>query len=78
MEAVTEADRTLAALPAEELPAPRTIQGLRTTGLRALYHVVEHFSMHTGQILYIVKLRSGRDLRFYEVDDGGRVLDTHW
>jgi hypothetical protein len=33
--------------------------------LQAVYHVVEHFSGHTGQILYAVKLRRGRDLEFY-------------
>jgi hypothetical protein len=26
--------------------------------------VVEHFSYHTGQIIYITKLKSGEDLRF--------------
>ena len=26
--------------------------------------------MHTGQIIYIAKLRSGSDLGFYEVVDG--------
>ena len=35
------------------------------TGLEAIYHVVEHFSMHYGQILYITKLLTGHDLGFY-------------
>ena len=38
--------------------------------LQAIYHAVEHFGMHTGQIIYIAKLRSGSDLGFYEMVDG--------
>ncbi len=75
---IGDADRVLAGLDPEELTRPRTIQGLETTGLEALYHVVEHFSMHTGQILYLVKQRKGSDLGFYEVDDQGSVTGTRW
>lgn len=35
------------------------------TALEAVYHVVEHFSMHYGQVLYITKLLTGHDLGFY-------------
>lgn len=35
------------------------------TALAAIYHVVEHFGMHCGQILYVTKLLSGTDLGFY-------------
>jgi uncharacterized damage-inducible protein DinB len=35
------------------------------TGFEAIFHVVEHFSMHYGQILYITKLLTGQDLGFY-------------
>jgi hypothetical protein len=31
-----------------------------------VYHVVEHFSMHTGQILFATKLLTGSDLGFYQ------------
>jgi hypothetical protein len=48
----------------------RGIQGRQVTLLEAIYHAVEHFGMHTGQIIYIAKLRSGSDLGFYEVVDG--------
>ena len=30
----------------------------------------EHFAMHTGQILYISKLRTGKDLGFYRFREG--------
>lgn len=75
---VEDAERILRALDPDDLLAPRTIQGIDTTGLAALYHVVEHFSMHAGQILFLAKARKGRDLGFYEVDPTGRVTGTNW
>lgn len=69
-------DGVLAGLTPEALQEERVIQGLRTTVLGALFHVVEHFSMHTGQILYISKLRTDRDLGFYRVR-GGEV-EINW
>ena len=39
------------------------------TGFEAIYHVVEHFSMHYGQILYVTKLITGQDLGFYRYLD---------
>ena len=77
-ESIRDVDAVLAKLDPESLIAPRQIQGLETTGLAALYHVVEHFSMHTGQVLYLAKMRGGQDLGFYEVDADGSVVDTHW
>ena len=71
-------DRVLAGLSEGALAEPVTIQGLETTVGEALYHVVEHFSMHTGQVLWIAKARSGRDLGLYEVDERGDVIGTHW
>jgi len=64
------ADRVLARLRPEDLIAPREIQGYRVTVLQAIYHVVEHFSGHTGQILYVAKLRLDRDLALYAHLDG--------
>ncbi len=61
---VTEAD----------LLAPYEIQGYRTTGLEAIYHVAEHFALHYGQIAYITKMLSDRDLGFYrELNRTGRI-----
>lgn len=36
------------------------------TVLEMIYHVVEHFSHHTGQIIYATKLLTERDLGFYQ------------
>lgn len=69
-EVVKEADRVLAALPPESLLQKRLIQGHEVTLLYAIYHVVEHFSMHTGQIIMITKARLDRDMAFYEMQDG--------
>ncbi len=70
-----EVDAVLAGLPSVHLPEPRTIQGLETTVLGAVYHVVEHMATHTGQILYIAKLRTGRDLGFYREEEDGRIRE---
>ena len=43
----------------------RQIQGYEVSVLDAIYHVVEHFSMHTGQIILLAKARTGLDLRLW-------------
>jgi uncharacterized damage-inducible protein DinB len=64
-ETVDEATAVVAALTPERLASPLVIQGYRVSGLEAVYHVVEHFSMHTGQILFATKMLTGTDLGFY-------------
>jgi uncharacterized damage-inducible protein DinB len=59
---VAEADAVLAGLDAETLQGERHIQGHDVNVLAAVYHVVEHFGMHTGQIIFLSKTRGGRDL----------------
>jgi uncharacterized damage-inducible protein DinB len=61
---VREACAVIGGLSAADLGQRRTIQGLTVTALEAIHHVVEHFAYHTGQVLYIAKLRSRRDLGF--------------
>jgi uncharacterized damage-inducible protein DinB len=68
-----DVDDVLSRLSPDELPGPRVIQGLEVSVLDALYHVVEHFSTHTGQIIYLSKLRTGDDLGFWEIKDGKAV-----
>lgn len=67
---VADADATLESADPARLADSRVVQGQTVTGFDAVYHAVEHFSMHTGQIIYIAKMRSGRDLGFYKVTDG--------
>lgn len=53
------------------LGEPRMIQGRETTVFAAVYHVVEHFSGHTGQIILIAKQCAVPGaVRFYD-DAGG-------
>ena len=71
---VQRAADVLSRLTETDLCATFHIQGYTVTGLYAVYHVVEHFGMHYGQILYITKLVQGRDLGFYRaLDKTGRL-----
>jgi len=63
--AVEEADLVIASLPLERLTERLTIQGYDVSVLEAVYHVVEHFSMHTGQIIFAAKMITGADFGFY-------------
>lgn len=60
-----EAAAVLSRLTDADLLRNMNIQGYAVTGLHAVYHVVEHFGMHHGQILYITKLLQGEGLGFY-------------
>ncbi len=63
---VDEAVAVIRALPPERLCEARRIQThYEVTILEAIYHVVEHFSGHTGQIIFATKLMTGQDLGFY-------------
>jgi uncharacterized damage-inducible protein DinB len=69
-----EAALTLGRLTADDLAATLNIQGYTVSGLDAVYHVVEHFSLHYGQIVYIAKQLRGEDLGFYKnLDATGRA-----
>lgn len=69
-ETVRQAAELISELDEEELVRPRTIQGFSTTTLGAIFHVVEHFSWHCGQAIWIAKARAGADhsLSFYDDD----------
>lgn len=64
---LAEVDAVLQHVTAETLAQPRQIQGFDQTVLSAIFHVVEHFSYHTGQIIYLTKMRTGEDLKFWNV-----------
>jgi uncharacterized damage-inducible protein DinB len=61
---VRDACRVLAHLSDYSLSEKLDIQGYHVTGLYAAFHVAEHFGYHTGQIIYITKLKRAQDLRF--------------
>jgi uncharacterized damage-inducible protein DinB len=61
-----EVDTLLENLSSEDLLRQHEIQVYRDVpAIDAIYHVVEHFAMHYGQILYISKLLRAEDLGFY-------------
>ena len=62
---IEEAVRTIRSLDAERLGQLISVQKYNVTVLEAVYHVVEHFSQHTGQILFATKLLTGQDLGYY-------------
>src|SRR5450631_3394640 len=62
---VDEAAAIIEALAPERLPEPLTVQSYQVTVLEAIYHVVEHFSGHAGQIIFATKLLTGEDLGFH-------------
>ncbi len=68
-ETMAEADRVLAHLDPSTLLERRRIQGYDVAVMEAIYQVVEHFSMHTGQIILLTKISTG-DLAFYDVSSG--------
>lgn len=65
---VEEACATIGGLTDADLLGARTIQGFETAGLAAVYHVVEHFGWHAGQIVWIAKMRGGErhGIAFYD------------
>lgn len=66
-QAVSRADAVLARLNPQTLLEEREIQGRRTTVLAAIYHVVEHCSTHTGQIVLLGKMFAADGaIRFYD------------
>ena len=74
--ALRDVDEVLKGLDGEALEERRTIQGRDVTVFEAVYHVVEHFGMHTGQITFITKMRTGEDLGFYRKDAAGLAVPT--
>jgi uncharacterized damage-inducible protein DinB len=71
---LAEADQTLAAFDAARLLEHFRIQSMDVSALEALFHVVEHFSMHTGQIILLAKMFAEIDLEFYDFKAGAPVM----
>jgi uncharacterized damage-inducible protein DinB len=71
-----EADAVIAAQSAASLLERRTIQGRDVSVLDAIYHVVEHFALHTGQIILLTKAYAPGRVQFY--DDAGGLAIPRW
>jgi uncharacterized damage-inducible protein DinB len=73
---LAKADSVLAALTPQDLERSLVIQARETTVLGAIYHVVEHFAMHTGQVVFLTKMYSPGKIQFYE--DAGGLARPLW
>jgi hypothetical protein len=63
-EALRASDKILAEFNPRRFLEKTTLQGRERSFLEVLAVVLEHFALHTGQIIYITKLKTGRDLKF--------------
>lgn len=66
LDTLTRARHIIAAQSTDSLAIPRNIQGYEVTTLVAIFHVVEHNSFHTGQIVHMTKVLRDVDLSLYD------------
>jgi uncharacterized damage-inducible protein DinB len=64
---VAAVDGVLASFDPGRLLEDYLIQGTTSSALAAVFHVTEHFSMHTGQIILVTKQLTAQDLHFYDL-----------
>jgi hypothetical protein len=73
---VERAAEIVLALNTAQLTRTYEIQKYAVSGVEAVIHVVEHFAMHTGQIIFATKMLTGEDLGFYRhLRDPGHGFD---
>ena len=73
---VDDAVTVILNLSAADLASTRLIQGRDISVFDAIYHVVEHFSLHVGQIILIAKFHAPGAVQFYE--DAGGLARPRW
>jgi len=61
---VEHAAQVISSLTTDRLTRMYDIQSYACSGVEAVYHVVEHFAEHTGQIIFATKLLTREDLGF--------------
>lgn len=74
---IANVDTTLAEFDPNKLLHEYPIQGTTSSALSAIFHVTEHFSMHTGQIIQLTKMLADSDLNFYDFSSGKPVHTWH-
>ena len=72
-ETVDRAGDVIESQTIEQLTGGVSVQGYDVSAVAAIIHVVEHFSLHTGQIIYATKLLINKDLSDYDAQ--GRRID---
>ena len=73
---IQESIAVLQALPHGRLLEAIEIQGFRLTVLETIYHVVEHFSGHTYQIILLAKSHRDQAFDFYSYLSGPHETET--
>jgi uncharacterized damage-inducible protein DinB len=63
---VSDAVAVIRAVAPQRLTESYQPQSYKVTVLEGIYHVVEHFAEHTGQIIFATKVLTGQDLGFYK------------
>lgn len=66
MDTVDTAKRVIFDSTPLQLVKIRSVQGFSFSGVGVIMHAVEHYSYHTGQIAFWVKLLRNEDLGFYD------------
>ncbi len=74
-ETVNQVKTTFWEITLARLLAKRKVQGFEFSGIGNIVHVVEHFSYHTGQIAFWVKLLRDEQLGFYDGHDLNQLND---
>lgn len=62
---IREAKTIIALASPENLLRHRVVQGNEHSGISIIIHVTEHYSYHTGQIIFLTKLYKNMDMSFY-------------
>jgi uncharacterized damage-inducible protein DinB len=62
---VEEAKKIIRDISTEEILKKRKVQAYFYSGVSIIIHVTEHYSYHTGQIIFWTKLLKDKDLGFY-------------
>jgi enamine deaminase RidA (YjgF/YER057c/UK114 family)/uncharacterized damage-inducible protein DinB len=75
-ETLDAVSQVLASMSGDALLQGRTIQGREVTVLDAIFHCVEHFSLHLGQIILMAKMSAPGAIQFYE--DAGGLARPIW
>jgi uncharacterized damage-inducible protein DinB len=62
---ILEAKTIIDGISPENLLRQRVVQGSAHSGISIIIHVTEHYSYHTGQIIFLTKLYKNIDMGFY-------------
>ncbi|MDP4263868.1 MAG: DinB family protein [Bacteroidota bacterium] len=62
---VSEVKNIISAVDENKLMKVHSVQGFNYSGAGIIVHVTEHYSYHTGQVVFWTKLLTGNDLGFY-------------